>query len=158
MQIHLVRTSLAETDAVPEAHRFLSLEGRRLVREVGNRLRLNEEPSFDRIVTSPMAAAVQTAELFADRVDFIGTVDVLPALGANVPAEVLAPKLLALLGQAESIAIVTDEPLLASLGAFFIGRPTFPPAVHGQVSVIVDRKPAYCMRPGEVGRSLLLVA
>ena len=44
------------------------------------------------------------------------------------------------------------------LGAFLVGRPTFPPLVHAQVSVIRDRQPAWCMRPGEMGKSLLLVA
>ena len=52
----------------------------------------------------------------------------------------------------------SDEPLLSALGAFLVGRPTFPPLVHSQVSIIKDRKPAWCFRPGEVGRSLLLVA
>ena len=111
--------------------------------------------TLDRFVTSPLAAAVQTAELFADRVDYVGVIEVLPALGTTVPPQVIAPMLLA---RGSSIVVIGDEPSLSALGAFLVGRPTFPPLLHGQVSVIKDRQPAWCLRPGETTRSLLLVA
>lgn len=149
MDLALLRASLT-TD---EGH--LSLDGRQIVRALGNRIRLNEEPSFDRFVTSPLPAAVQTAELFADRIDYIGVIEVLPALGGGVPPDVVAKQLLA---RGESIMVVGDEPFLSALGAFMVGRPTFPPLVHAQVSIIKDRTPAWCFRPGETGRSQLLVA
>ena len=149
MDLALLRASLT----TEEGH--LSLEGRQIVRALGNRIRLNEEPSFDRFVTSPLPSAVQTAELFADRVDYIGVVEVMPALAGNVPPEVVAKQLLA---SGESIVVVGDEPFLSALGAFLVGRPTFPPLVCSQVSIIKDRRPAWCFRPGETGRSQLLVA
>jgi phosphohistidine phosphatase SixA len=149
VDLALLRASLA-TD---EGH--LSLEGRQIVRALGNRIRLNEDPSFDRFVTSPAPAAVQTAELFADRVDWIGVIEVLPTLAGGVPPEVVAKQLF---GRGESIVVVGDEPFLSALGAFLVGRPTFPPLVHSQVSIIKDRAPAWCFRPGETGRSQLLVA
>jgi phosphohistidine phosphatase SixA len=149
VDLALLRASLA----TEEGH--LSAEGRQILRALGNRIRLNEETSFDRFVTSPVPSAVQTAELFADRVDYIGIVEVLPALAGNVPPEVVAKQLLA---RGENIVVVADEPFLSALGAFLIGRPTFPPLVHAQVSVIKDRRAAWCFRPGEVGRSQLLVA
>ena len=156
MDIFLVRSSLAIDDAsVPEAHRHLSAEGRQIIRALGNKLRLSEEPSFDRFVTSPLPAAMQTAELFADRVDYVGVIEVLPALANNVPPQVIAPLLLA---RGSSIVVVGDEPALSNLGAFLVGRPTFPPLMHAQVSVIRDRQPAWCLRPGELARQLLLVA
>jgi phosphohistidine phosphatase SixA len=157
VNVFLLRSSLTDGEgaAAPEAHRFLSLEGRRIVRALGNKLRLDEEPTFDAIVTSPLPAAVQTAELFADRVDYVGVIEVLPSLASGVPAQVVAP---ALLARGGSIAVVGDEPMLSELGAFLVGRPTFPPLLHAQVSVIVDRKPAWCLRPGDLARSLLLVA
>ncbi|MBX3215017.1 MAG: hypothetical protein KF850_23485 [Labilithrix sp.] len=157
MEIYLLRSSLVIGDApsVPEAERGLSLEGRQIVRAIGNKIRLTEEPSFDRFVTSPRPAAVQTAELFADRTDYVGVVETLPLLAADTPASVIVPLLLARGGR---MVVVADEPLLASVGAFLVGRPTFPPALHAQVSVIQDRKPAWCLRPGELGRQLLLVA
>ena len=156
MDIFLLRSSLAIDDAaVPDAHRHLSLEGRQLIRALGNKLRLTEEPSFDRFLTSPLPAAMQTAELFADRVDYVGLIEVLPALSNNVPPQVIAPLLLA---RGSSIVVVGDEPSLSSLGAFLLGKPTFPPLAHAQVSVIRDRQPAWCLRPGDLGRQLLLVA
>lgn len=157
MNIFLLRSSLAADDSpsTPEAHRFLSPEGRQIIRALGNRLRLNEEPSFDRFVTSPFPAAVQSAELFADRTDYVGLIEVLPSLAGNVPPQVIAPLLLA---RGTSIVVVGDEPSLSALGAFLIGRPTFPPLLHGQVSVIENRQPAWCLRPGDPVKSLLLVA
>jgi phosphohistidine phosphatase SixA len=156
VDVFLLRSSIAIDDAsVPEAHRHLSLEGRQIIRALGNKLRLTEEPSFDRFVTSPLPAATQTSELFADRVDYVGVIEVLPALSNSVPPQVIAPLLLA---RGSSIVVVGDEPALSALGAFLVGRPTFPPLKHAQVSVIRDRQPAWCLRPGDLGRQLLLVA
>lgn len=148
MDIFLLRSSLAEGGS-------LSLEGRQIVRALGNKLRLTEEPSFDRMISSPEPAAVQTAELFADRLDYIGVVEVLPTLSGNAPPQIVAPLLLA---RGASIVVIGDEPTLSALGAFLIGRPTFPPLVHAQVSVIRDRKPEWCLRPGDLERRSLLVA
>jgi phosphohistidine phosphatase SixA len=157
VEIYLLRSSLVTDDSpsVPEAQRWLSLEGRQLVRALGSKIRLTEEPHFDRFLASPSPAAVQTAELFADRTDYVGVIETLPLLAANTPASVIAPLLLA---RGNVVAVVADEPVLSSLGAFLVGRPTFPPAVHAQVSVVKDRQPAWCLRPGELGRQLLLVA
>ncbi|MDF2693229.1 MAG: hypothetical protein K0S65_1612 [Labilithrix sp.] len=157
MEIYLLRSSLVMDDSpsIPEAQRYLSLEGRQIIRALGNKIRLTEEPSFDRFITSPHPAAVQTAELFADRTDYVGVIETLPLLAASSPPEVIAPLLLA---RGNDIVVVADEPVLSSLGAFLVGRPTFPPAIHAQVSVVKDRQPAWCLRPGEIGRQLLLVA
>lgn len=156
METWLLRTSTCDDDASKsERARFLSLEGRRLVRALGNKIKMTEEPIFDRVVASPGAASVQTAELFADRVDYVGVVEVMQELETGVPPQVAAPLLLA---RGERVLVVGDEPSLSVLGAFLVGRPTFPPLVHGQVSVIVDRAPAWCLRPGDLARSLLLVA
>jgi hypothetical protein len=161
MEVYLLRTSLSA-----EGGSHLSLEGRQIIRAVGNKLRLTEEPSFDAFVTSPHPAAVQTAELFADRTDYIGLVETMAALGeptsswggdkrGATPASVIVP---ALLSRGSTIVVVADEPLLATIGAFLVGRPTFPPAIPAQVSVIKDRHPAWCLKPGELTKSQLLVA
>ena len=160
MEIYLLRSSLTisggpDDTSMPELHRHLTVEGRQMVRAIGNKIRLNEEPSFDRVVTSNLPGAVQTAELFADRVDYVGLVEVLPSLSTNVPPQVIAPVLLA---RGSTLLVVGDEPALSALGAFLIGRQTFPPLLHAQVSVIRDRQPAWCLRPGDIGRQLLLVA
>ncbi len=160
MEIYLLRSSIADVNAsdgmLPEAHRYLSAEGRQIVRQIGSKIRLTEEPSFDAVLTSPLATAVQTAELFADRTDYVGVVEALPLLAAaETPPSVIAPILLT---RGRTILVVADEPVLASLGAFLVGRPTFPPSKPAQVSVIQDRQPAWCLRPGELARQLLLVA
>ena len=148
MNVFLLRSSLAVDG-------YLSSEGRQIVRALGNKLRNLDEPNFDRVVTSPLPAAIQTAELFADRVDYVGVIEVLPSLSNDIPPQIVVPTLLA---PGSSIVVVGDEPYLSSLGAFLIGRPTFPPLLHAQVSVIENRQPAWCLRPGELGKSQLLVA
>ncbi len=154
MNVFLVRAGLTAGDpSAPELH--LSREGRQVVRQVASTLMRLEAPSFDRVMVSPTVAAAQTAELFADRVDFLGVVEALGALTSGVPPAVSAA---AVLASGANVAVVADEPALSALGAFLVGRPTFPPLLHGQVSVIEDRAPAYCLRPGDQVRSLLLVA
>ncbi len=148
MNVFLLRSSLAVDG-------YLSSEGRQIVRALGNKLRNLDEPNFDRVVTSPLPAAIQTAELFADRVDYVGVIEVLPSLSNDIPPQIVVPTLPA---RGSSIVVVGDEPYLSSLGAFLIGRPTFPPLLHAQVSVIENRQPAWCLRPGELGKSQLLVA
>ena len=156
MDFYLLRASLTDGDAgLAEAHRFLSAEGRRLVRAVGNRVRLTERLTFDRMVTAPGAAAIQTAEVFAERVDYVGVIEVLPSLASGVPPSVATPLLMA---QGVATVVVAGEPSLSNLGAFLIGRPTFPPLLNGQLSVIENRQPAWCLRPDDEARSLLLVA
>jgi phosphohistidine phosphatase SixA len=164
MEIYLVRTATLEP-GLAEGAAPLSLEGRRLVRALGNRVRSAEGgsvPDFARVIIAPTVGAAQTAELFAERTDFLGAVDVLPALAtAQARPETYAAKILEVPAGAErdcSIVVVADEPALSALGAFLIGRPTFPPLMHGQVSVLLDRKPGWCLRPGEKGRGLLLVS
>jgi phosphohistidine phosphatase SixA len=125
------------------------------VRAMGTRVKNTEAPSFDAIVVSPAVAAVQTAELFAERVDFLGMLEVLPTLVGGVPGEILAKSVLA---RGESVLVVADEPALSELGAFLVRRPTFPPLRPAQVSVVVDGRPEFCLRPGEHARSLLLVS
>ena len=63
-----------------------------------------------------------------------------------------------LLERGSTILVVADEPTLATVGAFLCGRPTFPPAIHSQLSLVRDRKPEWYLRPGEIGRQVLLVA
>jgi phosphohistidine phosphatase SixA len=149
VDLFLVRTSLLERDGAS-----LSLEGRQLIRAIGTKLRLDDSPSFDRIVTGSVPAAVQTAELFADRVDYVGVVEVLGALSSGVPPQVSAPLLLS---RGACVAVIADEPLLSDLGAFLVSQPAFPSHVPAQISLIRDGKPAWSLRPGELARAQLLL-
>ncbi len=157
MDIYLLRPSLTEnvSPAVADTQAFLSLGGRQLVRAIGNKLRLTCEPSIDRVITTATPAAVQTAELFADRLDYVGIIEVFPSLAAGIPPQIAASLVLT---HGSSVVIVADEPALSTLGAFFAGRPTFPLLQHAQVSVISDRKPTWYMRADTLCRSPLLVA
>jgi phosphohistidine phosphatase SixA len=151
MDVFLLRTSLVDTGTS-----YLSAEGRRIVRALGNKLKLSDEPSFDRFYVSTEPAAVQTAELFADRTDYIGVIETSPLLAdPKTPGQVVVTQLLE---RGSSIVVVADEPILATVGAFLVGRPTFPPAVASQIALIRDRKPEWFLRPGEIGRQVLLVA
>jgi phosphohistidine phosphatase SixA len=146
MNVILLRAALADG-----AH--LSSDSRQIVRAIGNKLRNLDEPNFDRFVVSPLPAAIQTAELFADRVDYVGVIEVLPSLANEIPPQIIVPILLA---RGASIVVVGDEPYLSSLGAFLIGRPTFPQLQPAQLSCIENRQPAWCLRAGELGKSQLL--
>jgi phosphohistidine phosphatase SixA len=149
VQIYLLRASLCAAQT-----NFLSLEGRQWVRAMGTRVKNTEAPAFDALLMSSEPASVQTAEIFAERVDFLGQPEIVPGLLGGAPAELLGKTVLSRGG---SVLVVADEPALSALGAFLVGRPTFPPPGHAQVSVIVDRQPAFCLRPGELARALLLV-
>ncbi len=152
MLIHLLRASLSEGDSDP--HRFLTQEGRRLVRALGMKMK-DYQPGFDRIVTSGSPAAVQTAELFAERVDYVAVIEVMPSLAPGAPPQVAGALLQA---RGQSIVVVADEPGLSALGAFLVGRTTFPPGVPAQLSAIHDRAPVWYQRPDDPGRGLLHVA
>jgi phosphohistidine phosphatase SixA len=150
MIVFLVRTSSPE---IGESH--LSLAGRQLVRAVANKLRLDDSPNVDRVVVSPDPAAIQTAELFADRLDYVGAIEVSNSLLPNVPAEIAAQLLMT---RGETIVVVADEPTLSSLGAFLVSRPTFPQLDRAQVSAIEDRKPTFYLRANTLARLPLNVA
>lgn len=147
MNVYLLRCGLGD------AH--LTLEGRRVIRSAATTFQKLESVSFDRVLTSPLGPCVQTAELFAERVDYLGVVEVTASLAAGAPPELAARQVLS---AGESVLVVADEPALAALGAFLVGRPTFPPHLHGQLSAIANRQPAFCLRPGETERALLLLA
>ena len=150
MKIFLVRASLRDPSGA-----FLSLEGRQMIRAVAAKANREEPLAIDRIVTSRDAACVQTAELLADRVDFLGVIEAAEYLDERVPAQVAAPRILE---RGSAIAIIADEPLLSSLGAFLVGRPTFPQLDPAQISLIADRAPVWYLRANTPLRLPLNVA
>lgn len=158
MRIFLVRSGLS-TETGPEAHRHLTASGRQVTRAVSRRIKQELDAldlTMDAILTAPVVAAVQTAELFAEGVDHIGIVESMHLLLQGVPAHLAAEKVLT--RQDGVIALVGDEPALADLGAFLTRARTFPPHLCSQVSLIEDGNAAWTFRPDFMERRPLLLA
>lgn len=91
VQLLLIRHGLVVEDVsgLSAQRSHLSSKGRKVVRDVGRVLHgLNL--SLDAIVVSPMVATVQTAELLAERLDFLDVVEVLHSLGSGIPPQLAA--------------------------------------------------------------------
>ncbi len=156
VQIYLIRHGHA-VDAAPDLEdeqRYLSKKGRRIVREVGKTLH-EAGIELDAVLTSPLVRAVQTAELLAERLDFLGIVEALPALAPGVPPNVAAA---ALTSRGTQVALVGHEPGISILGAYLCGRPAFPPLRKAQVSLIEDGKPVWFLNPETMERDRLLLS
>lgn len=144
MQIYLVRHG----DAVPEEEsgsdrdRWLSPRGREAARVLARLLRESRvEP--DAIVSSPLPRAVQTAELLAQGLDYLGHVASLRSLEPAAQPRVAASTLQNL---GRSLVVVGHEPSLSALGAFLLGRPSFPPFRTAQCCAIEHGKPTFTAR------------
>lgn len=156
MLILLIRHGLTVEDhpALPDAQRHLSAKGRRVARAVAQVLRESARDP-DAILVSPHVGSIQTAELFADPLDFVGEVEVLPALRSGVPPHIAA-KELALRGPL--VVVVAHEPTLSALGAFLTARPAFPPLRPAQVSALQDGRPQWFIHPETLAQDRLLIA
>lgn len=144
MRIYLAR----HAEAVPEDvagrddDRWLSARGREHARVLARLLR-EERVELDAVVASPLPRALQTAELLADGLDFLGVVEVLPPLRPGYPARLAAEELVQ---RGQAVLVVGHEPGISSLGAFLLGRPSFPPFRTAQACAIVDGVPAFTSR------------
>jgi phosphohistidine phosphatase len=156
VRVFLFRHSKAvdEGPALPDEHRFLSQAGRRRAREVGARLR-QEGVSFDAVVSSPLARALQTAELVADQVGFLGEIEVLSRLAPGFPARLAAQELPA---RGVSVAVFGHAPGISDLGAFLCSRPSFPGLKPGHCAVVDDGQPRWWLDPESLQIDRLLLA
>ncbi len=144
MRIYLVRhgDAVPEEDAGSDRDRWLSPRGREAARILGRLLRETRvEP--DAIVCSPLPRAVQTAELIAASIDYIGHIESWRCLEPSAQPRVAAGQL-ATLGN--SVIVVGHEPSISALGAFLLGRPSFPPFRTAQCCAIEDNKPTFTAR------------
>lgn len=144
MRIYLVRhgDAVPEEDAGSDRDRWLSPRGREAARILGRLLRETRvEP--DAIVCSPLPRAVQTAELVAASVDYIGHIESWRCLEPSAQPRVAANQLAAL---GKSVIVVGHEPSISALGAFLLGRPSFPPFRTAQCCAIEDNKPTFTAR------------
>lgn len=144
MRIYLVRhgDAVHEEEAGSDRDRWLSPKGREAARILGRLLReARVEP--DAIVCSPLPRAAQTAELVAAGIDYLGHIESWRCLEPSAQPRVAAERL-ATVG--ESIIVIGHEPSISSLGAFLLGRPSFPPFRTAQCCAIEDRKPTFTAR------------
>jgi phosphohistidine phosphatase len=148
VRIYLVRHS----DAIPEEQagsdrdRWLSPRGRETARVLGRLLR-EQEISPDAILCSPLPRAVQTAELLATSLDYLGSVTCLRGLEPAAQPRVAANTITALGG---SVLVVSHEPAISAIGAFLLGVPAFPQFRTSQCCAIEDGKPSFSAR-GDLG-------
>lgn len=156
MQILLIRHGLAVEDVpgLGAQRSHLSQKGRKVVRDVGQVVH-GLSLDLDAILVSPLVATVQTAELIADKIDFVGVIEVLHALGSGIPPH-LAAKQISLRGT--KVAVVGHEPMLSMLGAYLTSRPAFPPLRPAQVSMIEDGHPQWFIHPETLAQDRLLIA
>ena len=144
MRIYLVRhgDAVPEEDAGSDRDRWLSPRGREAARILGRLLRDSRvEP--DAIISSPLPRAVQTAELVAQMLDYIGHIESWRSLEPSAHPRLAATNLQTL---GSSVIVVGHEPSISSLGAFILGRPSFPPFRTAQCCAIEDGKPTFCAR------------
>jgi phosphohistidine phosphatase len=144
VRVYLIRhaDAVAADVAGSDPDRWLSARGREAARGLGRLLR-EQEVTLDAVVTSPLPRAVQTAELIADVVDFLGEVEVLPPLAPGAHPRRAAE---ALPARGRSVAVVGHEPGISMLGALLVSRPSFPPFRTGQACAIEDGAPTFTAR------------
>jgi phosphohistidine phosphatase len=119
MGLLLVRHSDAAqaVGQVDDSARWLTASGRSKARAVAELLK-NRGISFTRMVTSPRVRAVQTAEIFAQTLNFAGAVVSLPSLSYTVPADLAARDLAGLDGH---IAAFGHMPTLGDIAQLLTG-------------------------------------
>ncbi len=156
MRIYLFRHGRAveETATLPDDHRYLNATGRRRAREVGARL-AKEGVELDAVLTSPLVRAVQTAELVAERLGFLGEIETLPQLAPGIPSRLVANELAS---RGAAVAVFGHSPGVSDLGAFLCTRPSFPGLKPGQCAVIEDGKPLWWIDPETLAVDRLLLA
>ena len=144
MRIYLVRhgEAVPEDEAGSDRDRWLSPRGREGARILGRLLR-EQNIVPDTIVCSPLPRAVQTAELIAATIDYIGPISSWRCLEpAAMPR--IAANAIGAAGMA--VVVVGHEPSISGLGAYLLGRPSFPPFRTAQCFAVEDGKPTFTAR------------
>jgi len=145
MKIYLVRHGAAvpEEEAGSDRDRWLSSRGREEARVLAKLLR-EQQVELDAILCSPLPRAVQTAELVAHALDYIGTISSRRFLEPGAHPRIAATEVQA---AGLSVLVVSHEPTISNLGAFIMGLPAFPPFRTAQCCALDDRKPTWTARP-----------
>ena len=144
VRIYLVRhgDAVSEEDAGSDRDRWLSSRGREAARVLGRLLR-EQSITPDAILSSPLPRAVQTAELIAASLDYLGVISSRRCFEPSAHPRVAAQELMA---AGESVIVVSHEPAVSTLGAFLLGLPAFPSFRTAQCCAIEDGKPTFTAR------------
>lgn len=144
MRIYLVRhgDAVPEEDAGSDRDRWLSAKGREHARVLGKLLR-EERIEPDAILSSPLPRAVQTAEILAQALDYLGIVTSLRCLEPSAQPRVAANEIMT---RGRAVIVVSHEPAISSLGAMLLGRPAFPQFRTAQCCVIDNGRPTFTAR------------
>jgi phosphohistidine phosphatase len=144
VRIYLVRHADAapEEEAGSDRDRWLSPRGREAARILGRLLR-EQNVVPDMILSSPLPRAVQTAELLATSLDYLGTVTSLRCLEPAAQPRVAAS---AILSSGAAVIVVSHEPAISAVGAFLLGLPAFPQFRTAQCCTIDNGKPTFTAR------------
>ena len=97
----------------------------------------------DVILSSPLPRAVQTAELLAASLDYLGPVSSLRCLEPAAQPRIASA---AILAAGSSVIVVSHEPAISTLGAFLLGVPAFPQFRTAQCCAIEGGKPTFTAR------------
>lgn len=144
MHIYLVRhgDAVPEEEAGSDRDRWLSPRGREASRVLGRLLR-EQRIAPDMILSSPLPRAVQTAELLATSLDYLGTVTSLRCLEPAAHPRVATT---AIMAAGAVVIVVSHEPAISAIGAFVLGIPAFPQFRTAQCCAIEDGKPSFTAR------------
>lgn len=127
MKIFFIRHAEAidhETDTVKtDEYRFITSKGRKVTRNVAKALK-EEFSDLNRIFTSPLIRAVQTAEVIATELKFEFDVEPVNELKNESPVSTIQ-KLLDKHSGLNSVALVGHEPQMSLLVRTFSGKKDF---------------------------------
>jgi phosphohistidine phosphatase len=144
VRIYLVRhgDAVPEEEAGSDRDRWLSPRGREATRVLGRLLR-EQAVAPDAILSSPLPRAVQTAELLASSLDYLGAISSLRCLEPAAQPRVAAS---AIVAAGAAVLVVSHEPAISAIGAFLLGLPAFPQFRTAQCCAIEDRKATFTAR------------
>jgi phosphohistidine phosphatase len=97
----------------------------------------------DAIVCSPLPRAVQTAELLAAGLDYLGAIASLRCLEPAAQPRVACGEIAAAGG---AVVVVGHEPSISAIGAMLVASPSFPQFRTAQCCAIEAGKPTFTAR------------
>lgn len=136
MRVLLIRHSIAVDPygAPTDEMRWLTSEGRDRMRSVAQRVRREATPN--RIFTSPLVRAVQTADLLAQGTGYSKAVEVHPPLAAEHGTTAQALSILDRLDHGDTVALVTHAPKVRVLAGHLAGVDRLPGFRTGTVCAV----------------------